>query len=99
MDKPPPDGFRMPPMDKYDGIGDPINHVLTFDALLLLHNISDAIKCKAFPQTLKGPGQTWYRQLAPNLIDSFDQLSKLFVNQFIGGKTHAKSSASLMSVV
>lgn len=55
MEAPLPDSLKMLIMDKYNGIGDLSNHLLTFDVVLLLHNVLDVIKSKAFPQTLKGP--------------------------------------------
>ena len=66
---------------------------------LLLQPVTDAIKCRAFPQTLTGMAQHWYCRLPPNSISSFKDLSKAFVGQFIGSKMHAKSSASLMNIV
>jgi Retrotransposon gag protein len=35
----------------------------------------------------------------PNSISSFEELSDAFINQFISGGIHEKSSASLMNVV
>nr|XP_017250801.1 PREDICTED: uncharacterized protein LOC108221433 [Daucus carota subsp. sativus] len=42
--------------------------------------------------------QHWYSRLPPNYISCFDNLSKAFIGQFVGSKTHAKSSASLMNL-
>ncbi|KAK1381843.1 hypothetical protein POM88_019578 [Heracleum sosnowskyi] len=59
---------------------------------------NDAAKCRAFPQTLAGMAQRWYSRLPPNSIGSFKELSKAFINQFVSGKIHEKSSASLMGI-
>jgi hypothetical protein len=91
--------FKMPTIKPYDGKGDPSNHVRTFSNALLLQPASDALKCRAFPQTLSGMAQRWYSRLPPNSISSFEELSDAFINQFISGGIHEKSSASLMNVV
>ncbi|KAL8134898.1 hypothetical protein AgCh_009781 [Apium graveolens] len=49
--------FKMPTIKAYDGTGDPANHVRTFSNALLLQPVNDAIKCRAFPQTLSGMAQ------------------------------------------
>ena len=91
--------FKLPTIKSYDGTGDPNTHVWTFLNALLLQPVTDAIKCRAFPQTLTGMAQHWYCRLPPNSISSFKDLSKAFVGRFIGSKMHAKSSASLMNIV
>lgn len=44
----------------YEGIGDPVNHVRIFSNALLLQPMSDATKCRAFPQNLGSQSQRWY---------------------------------------
>ncbi|KAK1393258.1 hypothetical protein POM88_012314 [Heracleum sosnowskyi] len=80
--------FTMPTIKAYDGTGDPANHQPT----------NDAVKCRPFPQTLAGMAQRWYSRLPPNSIGSFKELSKAFINQFVSGRVHEKSSASLMGI-
>ncbi|KAL8104641.1 hypothetical protein AgCh_028751 [Apium graveolens] len=91
--------FKMPTIKAYDGTGDPANHVRTFSNALLLQPVKDAIKCRAFPQTLSAMAQMWYSRLPPNSIGSFRELSQAFIKQFISGRVHEKSSPSLMSIV
>ncbi|XP_074337258.1 uncharacterized protein LOC141674448 [Apium graveolens] len=91
--------FKMPIIKAYDGIGDPANHVRTFSNALLLQPVNDAIKCRAFPQTLSGMAQRLYSRLPPNFIGSFKDLSQDFIKQFISGRVHEKSSASLMGII
>ncbi|XP_022149029.1 uncharacterized protein LOC111017548 [Momordica charantia] len=43
---------------------------------------SDAIKCRAFQIALEGSVRLWYQQLKPRSIDSYQQLRRLFINQF-----------------
>ena len=90
--------FKMPVIKTYEGIGDSTNHIRTFSNALLLQPVSDALKCRAFPQTLEGQAQWWYSRLPPNSIASFKELSRAFIGQFISGNTHEKSPASLISI-
>ena len=85
--------FKLPTIKAYDGTGDPANHVRTFMNALLLEFVTEAIKCRPFSQTMSGMAQHWYSRLPPNSISSFGDLSRAFIRQFIGNKTHTKSSA------
>ena len=40
----------------------------------------------------------WFSKIPPNTISSFEELSKLFVNNFIGGQRHKRSSSSLLTI-
>nr|XP_023887901.1 uncharacterized protein LOC112000031 [Quercus suber] len=52
----------------------------------------------AFPTTLKGLARVWFSKIPPNTVTSFEELSKLFVNNFIGGQRHKRSSSSLLTI-
>ncbi|XP_075660615.1 uncharacterized protein LOC142630502 [Castanea sativa] len=54
--------------------------------------------CRAFPTTLKGPARVWFNKIPPNTVGSFEELSKLFVNNFIGGQRHKHSSSNLLTI-
>ena len=49
-----PHKFRMPQIDSYDGIKDPLDHLETFKTLMHLQGVADEIMCRAFLTTLKG---------------------------------------------
>ncbi|XP_023917865.1 uncharacterized protein LOC112029416 [Quercus suber] len=93
-----PPKFKMPSLDSYDGTRDPFDHIAIFKTTMHLQGISDEIMCKAFPTTLKGPARVWLRKISPNIVTSFEELSKLFVNNFIGGQRHKRSSSSLLTI-
>jgi len=38
------------------------------------------------------------QQNTPKSVSSFEELSKLFVNNFIGGQRHKRSSSSLLTI-
>ena len=88
----------MPTLDSYDGTRDPCDQIATFKMIMHLQGILDEIMCKAFPTTLKGPAKVWFGKLPPNIITSFQELSKLFVNNFVGGQRHKQSLSSLLNI-
>ena len=93
-----PPKFKMPSLDSYDGTRDPFDHIATFKTNIHLQGVPDEIMCKAFPTTLKGPARVWFSKIPLNSVSSFEELSKLFVNNFIGGQRHKHSSSSLLTI-
>ena len=95
---PRPPKFKMPSLDSYDGTRDLFDHIATFKTTMHLQGVSNEIMCRAFPTTLKGPAQVWFSKIPPNSVSSFEELSKLFVNNFIGGQRHKRSSSNLLTI-
>ena len=93
-----PPKFKMPSLDSYDGTRYPFNHITTFKTTIHLQGVPDEIMCRAFPTTLKGLAQVWFSKIPPNTVSSFEELSKLFVNNFIEEQRHKHSSSSLLTV-
>ena len=93
-----PPKFKMPSLDSYDGTRDPFDHIAAFKTTMHLQGVPDEIMCKAFPTTLKGPARVWFSKIPPNSVSSFEELSKLFVKNFIGGQRHKRSSSSLLTI-
>ncbi|XP_065623492.1 uncharacterized protein LOC136064943 [Quercus suber] len=93
-----PPKFKMPSLDSYDGARDLFDHIATFKTIIHLQEVPDKIMCRAFPTTFKGPARVWFSKTPPNSVSSFEELSKLFVNNFIGGQRHKHSSSSLLTI-
>ena len=93
-----PPKFKMPSLDLYDGTHDPFDHIATFKTTMHLQGVLDEIMCRAFLTTLKGSTRVWFNKIPPNTMNSFEELSKLFVNNFIGGQRHKRSSSSLLTI-
>ena len=70
-----PHKFRMPHIDSYDGVKDPLDHLETFKTLMHLQGVADEIMCRAFPMTLKGAARIWFNRLTPNSVSTFKELS------------------------
>ena len=90
--------FKMPSLDSYDGTCDPFVHIVTFKTTMHLQRVLDEIICRAFPTTLKGPARVWFTNIPSNIVSSFEELSKLFVNNFIKRQRHKRSSSSLLTI-
>ena len=93
-----PSKFKMSSLDSYDGTRDLCDHIATFKTTMHLQGVPDKIMCRTFPTTLKGPARVWFSKIHPNTIGSFEELSKLFVNNFIKEQRHKRSSSSLLSI-
>ena len=93
-----PSKFKLPSLNSYDGTCDPFDHIATFKTIMHLQGVPDEIMCRAFPITLKVPARVWFNKIPPNSVSSFEELSKLFVNNFIGGQRHKRSSSNLLTI-
>ncbi|XP_075663121.1 uncharacterized protein LOC142632635 [Castanea sativa] len=93
-----PPKFHIPQVESYDGSKDPLNHLESFKTLMHLQGVPNAIMCRAFPTTLKGPARIWFNRLTPNSIGTFKELSAQFASHFIGGHRYKKSIACLMNI-
>ena len=78
-----PAKFRMPQMEAFDGVRDPVNHLNTYKNKMELLGYQDPVRCRAFAITLKGPALAWFNRLPPSSISSFRELSIAFVSRFI----------------
>ncbi|XP_030970385.1 uncharacterized protein LOC115990730 [Quercus lobata] len=93
-----PPKFKITSLDSYDGVRDPFDLIATFKTTMHLQGVLDEIMCRAFPTTFKGPTLVWFSKIPSNSVSSFEELSKLFVNNFIGGQRYKRSSSSLLTI-
>ncbi|GAU51788.1 hypothetical protein TSUD_415740 [Trifolium subterraneum] len=100
MDIPLPRGLEKPPtLDKYDGTTDPDEHVQSVETALDYRNLRGSIKCKLFPLSLTRGASTWWRNLPPGSIDSWEELCRMFTSHFTTSRRHPKTVASLKAIV
>ncbi|XP_058075663.1 uncharacterized protein LOC131224131 [Magnolia sinica] len=83
---------------QYSGSKDPSKHVKAYHSWMQIQTATDAMMCRGFSITLTGSAQSWYRQLKPNSISSFVELSRLFLTQFISGKRSRKRNTHLFAI-
>ena len=80
-----PQKFRMPQIESYDGVKDPLDHLETFKTLMHLQGVPNEIMCRAFLTTLKGAARIWFSKLTPKSINTFKELSAQFTRTSSGG--------------
>src|SRR5436190_6734854 len=90
--------FKMPQLERYDGSGDPDDHVQTYRTSMRLQGANDSLLCLAFSTTLKKAAREWYNNLAPGSVGSFRDLSRYFRSQFAAGKRRKKNPAQLLAI-
>ncbi|GFS37177.1 hypothetical protein Acr_00g0050430 [Actinidia rufa] len=91
--------FKLPTqLGIYEGKTDPMDHLDSYKSLMSLQGCSDEVMCKAFSATLKGPARSWFRKLSPGIIDSFGELSRLFVANFMSCRNRHKNASHLFTV-
>ncbi|GFS40353.1 hypothetical protein Acr_00g0068050 [Actinidia rufa] len=72
-----------------------------FTERILRARISSKFKLPAqlaFSATLKGPARSWFRKLSPGTIDSFGDLSRLFVANFMSCRNRQKNASHLFTI-
>ena len=90
--------FRMPKVEAFNGVKDPVDHLNTYKNQMDLHRYQDPVRCRAFTTTLKGPALAWFNRIPLSSISSFRELSIAFVTHFIEARTYRKPSYHLLIV-
>ncbi|GFY91348.1 hypothetical protein Acr_07g0015440 [Actinidia rufa] len=91
--------FKLPTqLGVYEGKIDPMDHLDSYNSLMTLQGCSDKVMGKAFSATLKGSARSWFRKLLPGTIDSFGDLSKLFVANFMSCRVRQKNAFHLFTI-
>ncbi|GFZ08243.1 hypothetical protein Acr_20g0000510 [Actinidia rufa] len=91
--------FKLPSqLEVYEGKTDPMDHLDLYKNLMMLQGYLDEVMCKAFSATLKGTTRSWFRKLSPETIDSFGDLSKLFVANFMNCRVRQEKCFHLFTV-
>ncbi|XP_073116201.1 uncharacterized protein [Elaeis guineensis] len=85
-------------MEPYNETTDPIDHLKNFRSLMLLQGANDAILYRAFSLTLRKEACHWYSNMQPNSMDSFHQLSQIFVAHFVSSHRQCHNSDFLVSI-
>ncbi|XP_020239446.1 uncharacterized protein LOC109818404 [Cajanus cajan] len=98
METPLPRGWKPLHLDRYDGTTDPDKHIDSYTTQVNLYTNSDAILCRVFPTSLKGPALHWYTQLPAESIDNFGTLVRRFMAQYATSQPHHTTLAALANL-
>ena len=79
-------------------VEDPEAHLTAFHTQMMLSGGSDAVYCKVFMSTLTGTALEWFVSLPTGHITTFQQFSKMFVEQYIVNKAPPLVSYDLFDV-
>ena len=97
LNHPLPPKFYLPQLNSYDGSKDPLDHIESFETLMLLQMTPDKVMCREFSTTLKGTARVWFSKIPPRTIADFEQLSKGFIHHFIEGGKDTKNQLVIFS--
>jgi hypothetical protein len=93
-----PPRFKVPPLENFDGTKDPFDYLKAFKTIMQLQAVLEEIMCRAFPMGLKGSARVWFNKLELESIGSFVQLSRAFIDDFIGGQRRGRPPTHLLNV-
>ncbi|XP_075656984.1 uncharacterized protein LOC142627066 [Castanea sativa] len=78
-----PPKFKISNAEKFNGIGDPKQHVRRYISIPEMKGLDDKQTLHAFPLSLMGGASRWYCSLDPSKTKVWNELVEFFVNQFI----------------
>ncbi|XP_075655075.1 uncharacterized protein LOC142625275 [Castanea sativa] len=90
--------FRLPQLEPFDGLKDPLDHLNTFKTTLGLQQPPDEILCRSFTTTLKGTALEWFTKLPTSSIDSFETLGIAFLRHFVSGQCPKRPADHLLTI-
>ncbi|KAK4394079.1 hypothetical protein Sango_1878700 [Sesamum angolense] len=93
-----PAGVKVSNLSKYDGTGDPQEHLDKFYAKIDWYDLSDTAYCKVFRTTLSKRALAWFKQLPAGTISSLEQLIQRFLHHFSMNKRVPKTAAFLFTI-
>ncbi|KAL2517892.1 Uncharacterized protein Adt_14139 [Abeliophyllum distichum] len=91
-----PIGFKMPHIEKYNGQGDPTNHINMYKTRF--QGYISVVKCINFHITSVSDLKRWYNKLKFGSIRSLPHLKQEFINAFIGNRTTEVDVAQLCDI-
>ena len=78
-----PPKFKISDVEKFDGTGDPKQHVRRYISIAEMKGLEKKQTLHAFPLLLMGGASRWYYNLDPSKTKVWNELVELFVDQFI----------------
>ncbi|KAL2226476.1 UNVERIFIED_CONTAM: hypothetical protein Sindi_2006300 [Sesamum indicum] len=91
-------GFRVPDLQRYDGMKDSQEHVAAFEMVMNLYRQPGPVMAKLFATTLTGKAQEWFTNLPRGSIESYEQLVQKFNFHFASKKKQKRSATHLFNI-
>jgi len=88
----------MGPKVTFIGVEDPEAHITAFHTQMMLSRGSDAVYCKLFMSILAGAALDWFVSLPDGHITSLNQVTTLFIEQYIINRAPPPISYDLFDV-
>nr|GEU31750.1 reverse transcriptase domain-containing protein [Tanacetum cinerariifolium] len=82
----------------YDGSEDPEEHLKIFQAVTKTQRWAMPTWCHMFNSTLTGNAKVWFDDLPPKSIDSYDDLKKAFLENYLQQKKYNKDHIELHNI-
>ena len=98
LECPMPLKFRLPQLKPFDGLKDPLDHLITFKTTMGLQQPPNKILCHSFPTTLKGVAREWFTKLPMSSINNFEQLNKSFLCHIVDGQCPKRLANLLLTI-
>ncbi|KAL6322943.1 hypothetical protein AAG906_022781 [Vitis piasezkii] len=73
-----PAKFRMPDIERYNGIGCPKIHLRLYNTVMRAHGIDDAQLVALFPMSLSGAAQRWFASVEPSRLRTWEDVAREF---------------------
>ena len=96
-DAPLPPSFKLPTA-RFDGSGDPRNHVDTISEMMELHQVSDLAKCRCLAASLTQEARDWYRKIPAGSIASWEQFANMFFQRYQAGRRFSMPVSFLSNI-
>lgn len=93
-----PKDFKALDHASYDGTEDPRDHLLGFQAKMLVVEAAGQMMCRAFFPTLMGSAQQWFMSLPSGSIHNFEGLVEGFLTHFVGSMRSKRHFTHLTTV-
>ncbi|XP_026383408.1 uncharacterized protein LOC113278900 [Papaver somniferum] len=76
----------IPAFECYDGSSDPAAHLRYYNRMLARWDQDDVVLCRYFLSRLKRSALSWFDNLPPNSIGSYEQLTEIFLRTYMYNK-------------
>ncbi|XP_047180349.1 uncharacterized protein LOC124847011 [Vigna umbellata] len=87
-----------PALEKYDGLGDPEEHLRSFVDVMAIYSPRENVWCRVFSLSIKGEALAWFHLLRPRTINNFATLRDMFERQFSAGRARNLTYLELTNI-